>query len=142
MFPRRQDILFPSLKRPFPVPAVYQDTERFVLMLIDFHTHAFPDFLAQRALDSLSKDIASAPLTDGTVAGLLSSMDAWGVDRAVICNIAARPGQTENVNAFAVETARAYPDRLFPLDPSRSNTRAQKPGTESILLFPPRVQQV
>ena len=40
-------------------------------MLIDFHTHAFPDTLAQRAMESLS--FASGglkPQTDGTVASL------------------------------------------------------------------------
>ena len=40
-------------------------------MLIDFHTHAFPDSLAPRALTVLSKDIASAPLSDGTADGLI-----------------------------------------------------------------------
>ena len=43
-------------------------------MLIDFHTHAFPDRLAERAVASLSADIASPPLTDGTVSGLLAAM--------------------------------------------------------------------
>ena len=82
-------------------------------MLIDFHTHAFPDHLAPRALASLAKDIARPPLTDGTVSGLLSAMDSWGVDRAVVCNIATNPKQTANVNAFAAETAREHPDRLL-----------------------------
>ena len=98
-------------------------------MLIDFHTHAFPDRLAERALASLTADIAAPPLTDGTVSGLLSAMDEWGVDRAVICNIAARPSQTENVNAFAVETARAHPDRLSPL----GSVHPYSPDPESVL---------
>ncbi len=113
-------------------------------MLIDFHTHAFPDGLAERALASLSRDIASPPLTDGTVSGLLSAMDAWGVDRAVICNIAAKPGQTENVNTFAIETARAHPGRLSPLgsvhpaypDPEAELKRIRAAGLRGIKIHP------
>lgn len=113
-------------------------------MLIDFHTHAFPDGLAERALASLSRDIASPPLTDGTVSGLLAAMDTWGVDRAVICNIASKPGQTENVNTFAMETARAHPDRLFPLgsvhpgypDPEAELKRIRAAGLRGIKIHP------
>ena len=113
-------------------------------MLIDFHTHAFPESLAERALASLSADIASPPLTDGTVTGLLAAMDAWGVDRAVICNIASKPGQTENVNTFAVETARSAPGRLFPLgsvhplypDPESELKRIRAAGLRGVKIHP------
>ncbi len=98
-------------------------------MLIDFHTHAFPDHLAPRALASLAKDIARPPLTDGTVSGLLSAMDSWGVDRAVVCNIATNPKQTANVNAFAAKTAREHPDRLSPL----GSVHPLCPDPESVL---------
>ena len=84
-------------------------------MLIDFHVHAFPDRLAERALAVLAKNIASPPLTDGTLSGTLAAMDRWGVDRAVICNIATNPKQTANVNAFAAETLRDRGDRFTPL---------------------------
>jgi hypothetical protein len=38
-------------------------------MIIDFHTHAFPDALAKRALETLLENIENAftPITDGTV---------------------------------------------------------------------------
>ena len=84
-------------------------------MLIDFHTHAFPDKIADRALSSLSPRVNTLPLTDGTVSSLLSRMDQWGVDRAVVCNIATNPKQTANVNAFARETNAAHGNRLTAL---------------------------
>ena len=98
-------------------------------MLIDFHVHAFPDRLAERALAVLAKNIASPPLTDGTLSGTLAAMDRWGVDRAVICNIATNPKQTANVNAFAAETAREHPDRLSPL----GSVHPLCPDPESVL---------
>ena len=113
-------------------------------MLIDFHTHAFPDKLAARALAALRTDIDRPPLTDGTVSGLLSAMDAWGVDRAVICNIATNPKQTANVNSFAVETARVSGNRLSPLgsihphvpDPESELRRIRDAGLPGIKIHP------
>lgn len=84
-------------------------------MIIDFHTHAFPDKLAPRALPSLAKRVGYAPYGDGTVSGLLRKMDECGVDKAVICNVATNPRQQTNVNDFALETRERYGDRLVPL---------------------------
>ncbi len=85
--------------------------------IVDFHTHAFPDALAPRAIQGLAATAAYCgytPHTDGTVTGLLAAMDRAGIECAVICNIATNPRQMAKVNDFAMETARAYP-RLIPL---------------------------
>lgn len=73
-------------------------------MIIDFHTHAFPDKIAERAVRALS--FASGglePQYDGTVKGLLSRMDSDGVDKAVVLNIATNEKQMTHVNDFAAE---------------------------------------
>lgn len=84
-------------------------------MLIDFHTHAFPDKIAARAIASLAARAKYVPETDGTVASLLAKMDDWGVDRAVVCNIATNVKQQTNVNDFAIQTKTDHGDRLTPL---------------------------
>ena len=84
-------------------------------MLIDFHTHAFPDTLAPRAIPSLQEKINVQPETDGTLSSLIRKMDEWGVSRAVICNIATNPRQNAKVNDFAISTLREHGDRLVPL---------------------------
>ncbi len=84
-------------------------------MLIDFHTHAFPDKLAERALGTLAAKVRMIPETDGSITGLLSHMDRCGVDRSVVCNIATNAKQMTNVNNFAIETLRIHGDRLTPL---------------------------
>lgn len=80
-------------------------------MLLDFHTHAFPDRVAQKAMPKLSKTAGITPLTDGTAAGLVEQMDRWGVDRAVVMNIATDAAQQKNVNLFA--SALAENPRLY-----------------------------
>ncbi len=72
-------------------------------MLIDFHTHAFPDKIAPKAIEKLSFVSGGLqPHTDGTVTGLRRRMAADGVDKAVVLSIATNPTQQTNVNDFAV----------------------------------------
>lgn len=73
-------------------------------MLIDFHTHAFPDKIASRAMDKLSYDSGGLnPQTNGTFENLKIQMNRDGVDISVVQSIATNPGQQENVNNFAFE---------------------------------------
>lgn len=75
--------------------------------MIDFHTHIFPDAVAPKALASLQagalrvEGTAVLPNTDGTLAGLLASMNENGVDRSVVLPIATKPSQTPSINRFA-----------------------------------------
>ena len=70
-------------------------------MLIDVHTHTFPDAIAARALEKLVGKTGNviAPVGDGTVSGLLAQMREAGVDRAVLCPIATKPDQFEGILA-------------------------------------------
>ncbi len=72
-------------------------------MIIDFHTHAFPDHLAERAVSKLAAIAKMEPYTDGTVESLRARMREYGVDRSVVCNIATNAKQQTNVNNFAIE---------------------------------------
>lgn len=72
-------------------------------MIIDFHTHCFPDKIAGKAIDSLSKAAALIPQADGTANGLLNSMKENKVDVSVVLSIATTPHQMESVNNFAAE---------------------------------------
>lgn len=73
-------------------------------MLIDFHTHAFVDQLAPRAVASLSAASGGlVPRTDGTCRGLLNNMDECGVDHAVLLPIATKPSQQTRINDWAAE---------------------------------------
>ena len=85
-------------------------------IIIDFHTHAFPDSLAPRAIAQLTINAAASgytPLPDGTVDGLIASMDTAGVTRSVVCNIATNAHQMTKVNDFALSCTRN--PRLIPL---------------------------
>ena len=71
-------------------------------MLIDFHTHAFPEKIAHMAIEKLSFSSGGLqPFTDGTVEGLKASMKEGGVDKSVVLNIATNARQQKSVNNFA-----------------------------------------
>ncbi len=78
-------------------------------MIIDFHTHAFPEKVASRAIPELQSKINLPPQTDGTLVDLAKKMPSWGIDISVICNIATNPRQQTNVNNFALATRDEYP---------------------------------
>lgn len=73
-------------------------------MIIDFHTHCFPDKIAEKALEKLSFVSGGMEYyTSGTVDGILSSMEKQDVDLSVVLNIATNEHQQESVNNFAAE---------------------------------------
>jgi len=71
-------------------------------MIIDFHTHAFNNEIAPRALENLSKNGGGVlHYTDGTISGLIASMDEAGIDRSVLLPIATKPSQQSRINDWA-----------------------------------------
>lgn len=70
-------------------------------MIIDFHVHAFPDAVAPRALEALFSTYEAGSNTDGTVNGLVSKLDAEGIDYAVIQPVATSPTQVKSINKWA-----------------------------------------
>ncbi|MGI6151643.1 MAG: amidohydrolase family protein [Christensenellales bacterium] len=81
-------------------------------MLIDTHMHAYPDFLAEKAIARVGA-LSSVPTsTDGTLNGTLQMMDEQGVSAGLLLHIAIRPNQQKNVNDFAAEVMHASNGRL------------------------------
>ena len=81
------------------------------MAVIDVHAHAFPDEVAGRAIQKLKAMADWRPVGDGTIGDLLRSMDAAGVDTAVICTIATKPEQTEGIVDWC---RRVRSERILP----------------------------
>lgn len=79
--------------------------------VIDFHTHAFPDALAETTVPRLCARAGITPVLDGTVSSLLGSMDRLGIEAAVVLSVATKPEQFEPILRFCRQTASR---RLFP----------------------------
>ena len=110
--------------------------------IIDFHTHAFPDALAARAMKAL---LAEAPgikaYLDGTIADLLRSMDKAGIEKSVVCCIATKPEQFEPILRWctAIRSDRLIPfPSVHPADPAWRDRirRCRGEGFPGIKLHP------
>ncbi len=73
-------------------------------MIIDFHTHIFPDQLAERALKTLLINSSASgyqPVTDMTAKGLLSYMDECGIDKSVLLPVLTKASQLVTTNTWS-----------------------------------------
>ncbi len=75
--------------------------------VIDFHTHIFPDRIADRALAKLRAGSHVMSYTDGTLAGLQASMKEAGISLSVVLPVATSAAQTEHINEQAIRTHQA-----------------------------------
>lgn len=72
-------------------------------MIIDFHTHTFPEKLAKKAVEKLAGVSHTMPFTEGTVGELSDSMKEAGVDYSVNLPVMTGAGQVEKVNSSLME---------------------------------------
>ena len=70
-------------------------------MIIDFHTHIFPDGIAPKTIPFLEQRSGVKANTDGMLKGLLLAMEQSGVDLSVVHPVVTKPSQFESVNTFA-----------------------------------------
>jgi predicted TIM-barrel fold metal-dependent hydrolase len=72
-------------------------------MVIDFHTHVFPDKIADAALQGLAKKVETllTPVHNGRLSSLLNCMDESGVDVSVVQPVVTKQAQVEKNNEWA-----------------------------------------
>ena len=67
-------------------------------MIIDAHTHTFPDRIAEHTIDKLSHDGGIRPFTGGTLRELADSSKRAGIDLSLILPVATSASQVIKVN--------------------------------------------
>lgn len=110
-------------------------------MIIDFHTHVFPDDMAQSLIPKISRRAKIPCHSDGSINGLLCSMSRAGVDISIISRVATKSHQVETLNIWLESTkiknlipmAAWHPD--LTADPS-SIDELKESGFRGIKLHP------
>ena len=77
-------------------------------MIIDSHTHIFPDKIAKRTIELLKKKGNLPAYSDGTVNGLLSQMQRADVDLAINLPVLTNPNQFDTVINYAIGINDAF----------------------------------
>ena len=70
-------------------------------MVIDFHSHVFPDKIAGNTIAALAQSSGTSPNTDGTVKGLMDAMRRANADICVTLPVLTKPTQFDSVAKFA-----------------------------------------
>ncbi len=111
---------------------------------IDFHTHIFPDKIAKQAVAALAEESGEyVPRTNGTLKGLLASMDHAGISLSVVANIATKPSQMVPIFEFCRHIAGERIVPLISVHPDNSMdeigmlfARAAEAGIKGVKLHP------
>jgi len=99
--------------------------------IIDFHTHAFPDELADKAMKHLEEEGDVKAHLDGRVSSLLRSMDKNGVSKSIVCSIATKPSQFDPIFKWSkkIRSDRIIPfPSIHPTDPKALEHLSQIKG--------------
>ena len=71
--------------------------------MIDFHTHIFPDHIAEKSIPHLAKVCQTEPFTDGKEDGLMRSAEEAGLSCSVILPVVTAPKQFDSIHRFAMQ---------------------------------------
>ena len=111
-------------------------------MIIDIHTHTFPDKIAAATVDKLQAAAHIHPFTNGTVDALRASMTAAGIDYSVNLPVATSPRQVRGINDAAARTDATGVLSFGAMHPDYDDWRAELGrvaalGIRGIKLHPP-----
>lgn len=86
-----------------------------VAVIIDAHTHIFPDIVARKALRTVISNMKNqlTAYTEGTRDSLLASMDSAGIDHSIVLPVATSPGQAEGILQWIKELVPLSPKLTF-----------------------------
>lgn len=79
-------------------------------MIIDFHTHIFPDKIAEKTIEYLSGKGGIMPFAKGNSESLVLKMAEAGVDISVTLPVVTSPQQFDSINRFAIGINEAFKD--------------------------------
>ncbi|MBQ2802825.1 MAG: amidohydrolase family protein [Lachnospiraceae bacterium] len=77
-------------------------------MIIDFHTHIFPEKMAAGTIAALEQKAGIKAATNGCLEGLLCSMQKAGITCSVIMPVVTSPKQFASINRFAASVNEQY----------------------------------
>lgn len=72
-------------------------------MIIDFHTHIFPDQMAEKTVRKMEEEAHVKAFTNGTLSELEYNMKENNINLSVILPVVTRPTQFDTVNRYASE---------------------------------------
>lgn len=82
------------------------------MKIIDFHTHIYPEKIAERATVAIGNFYNLQMERVGSLDTLLESMEKTHIDRCVVHSVATSAQQVERINDFIKAEVDAHPEKL------------------------------
>jgi predicted TIM-barrel fold metal-dependent hydrolase len=79
-------------------------------IIIDFHTHIYPEKIAAKAVAGIEEFYHIAMQKDGTTESLIASGRQGGIGRFVVFSAAAVPAQVQTINDYIAASCRKHPE--------------------------------
>jgi len=73
-----------------------------LMLIIDAHTHIFPDYIAQRILETTARNFRIKTYGKGTAADLISQMDKHEIRYAVVHMVSPTPASVKDTNTWLI----------------------------------------
>ncbi len=73
------------------------------MKIIDFHAHIYPNKIASRAVEGVSRFYDTEIAGNGTVEDLLIQSNGYNVEHYIVHSVASIPKQVENINNFIAQ---------------------------------------
>lgn len=80
-------------------------------MIIDFHAHTFPEKISSKVVKKLGMAAHILAYTDGSIDGLIASMERAGVDYSVNLPVMTSPEQVEKINSSMIKNRESLLSR-------------------------------
>lgn len=93
--------------------------------MIDFHTHIFPEKIADKTLAFLQSRCHTEPFTNGMADGLLESTKEAGLDCSIILPVVTKPSQFHSINEFALRFQEGKLISFGGIHPDSSDYKAE-----------------
>ncbi len=77
-------------------------------MIIDFHTHIFPEKIAKATITKLEESANNHAYTDGTEEGVRKALDRANADLAIALPVLTKPTQFDGVVRFALQVNERF----------------------------------
>ena len=115
-------------------------------MIVDIHTHVFPDAVADKALTKMRGNSHVRTFVDGTRGQLAASAREAGIDRSVVLPVATSARQVAHINDFALKICEEQEESgvqsfgaAHPEDPDweKELKRIAAAGIRGIKIHPP-----
>ena len=101
--------------------------------ILDAHCHIYPDKIAEKATRSVGEFYHLEMHMDGTVEGLLTAGEKYGITNFLVHSVSTTPHQVRSINTFIHSQVQAHPEQLVGFGTLHPDSETLEADVENLL---------